>query len=83
MSDKSSVILVTVTGGKKDKVQNFTFKQNTENYLSRIKPIADAQDKLQQNSRTISDSVAVWHKLEEDLSSAPIDFAKKIYHRQD
>ena len=66
-----------------DKVQNFTLKQNDNNYLSSIKPIADAQDKLQHNSCTISDSVDVWHKLEEDLSSAPTDVAKMIFHRQD
>ena len=63
-------------------MHNFTLKRNAENYLSRMQPIANALDKLQHNSCTISDSVAVWHKMEEDLSSAPIDVAKKMYHRQ-
>ena len=52
------------------KVTDFGLKRNAEDYLQRMRPIAVALDTIQSDSCKISDTVAVWKKLEEDLKES-------------
>lgn len=57
-------------------------KRNCQDYLSRLKPIAVALDKLQRTSTTIADSVEIWKDLDEILKTIlPQSDKKKVNAR--
>lgn len=71
-----------VDGTIADNVRNLGIKRNAEDYLTRMKPIAVALDKVQRNTCVISEAVEVWLSLLSDLKgSQPQNVVKKVEQR--
>ena len=55
-----------------DDVLDISLKRRAEDYLSRMKPIAIALDKLQSDKCLISDAVVIWKELQEKFEDRSI-----------
>lgn len=59
-------------------------KQNCEDYLNILKPIAVALDRMQAADCSIADSVNIWKDLDDSLKPvlSPTNFKKKLLKRK-
>ena len=59
-------------------VKDFGLKSRTADYLSKMKPIAVALDKLQSDKCNISDAVVIWKDLQEAFEDMPLSVSSKF-----
>ena len=64
-----------------DMVKDFELKSRTADYLSKMKPIAVALDKLQSDKCNISDAVVIWKDLQEAFEDMPLSVSSKFEER--
>ena len=62
-------------------VRDLDLKQRAADYLSKMKPISIALDKLQSDKCTISDAVVIWKDLQDAFEDMPLSVTKDFEYR--